>query len=255
MWTRAELKDRAKAHLKPFYWYGFLVCILAGILGAGSSGGGTASAGSQSSKDAYSHRGGIVWDEETLAMIMMAMTVILVVVVIAIVFGIFVSNVVAVGKLRFFMESASMGQSAGIGRLFFAFGGGHYLNVMKIMFLKGLFESLWTLLLVIPGIYKHYEYYMIPYLLADNPAIDWHEAFRMSKEMMNGSKFNTFVLRLSFIGWYLLGLLVCCIGAVFVNPYFEMTFVELYWALRDRIMGSPAPEDQTVYTDSTYQEL
>ena len=40
MWTRAELKDRAKQDMKPFYWYGVLVCFIAGILGAGSSGGG-----------------------------------------------------------------------------------------------------------------------------------------------------------------------------------------------------------------------
>ncbi len=38
MWTRAELKDRAKQDMKPFYWYGVLVCFIAGILGAGSSG-------------------------------------------------------------------------------------------------------------------------------------------------------------------------------------------------------------------------
>ena len=125
------------------------------------------------------------------------------------------------------------------------------------MFLRGLFESLWTLLLVIPGIYKHYEYYMIPYLLADNPEMEWHEAFRLSKEMMAGNKFDTFVLELSFIGWYLLGMLVCCIGGIFVNPYYEMTFVELYWVLRDQVMGpQPSePTDQNVYADAYYREI
>ena len=33
MWTRAELKDRAKNDLRPYYWYGVLVCFIAGILG------------------------------------------------------------------------------------------------------------------------------------------------------------------------------------------------------------------------------
>ena len=158
---------------------------------------------------------------------------------------------------RYFMDSAVMQQSAGIGRIFFAFGGGNYLNVVKTMFLKGLFEGLWSLLLVIPGIYKHYEYYMIPYLLADNPEMDRHEAFRLSKEMMDGNKFNTFVLELSFIGWYLLGILLCCIGGIFVNPYYEMTFVELYWVLRDQVMGPRPTEamDQNVYADAYYREI
>lgn len=95
---------------------------------------------------------------------------------------------------------------------------------------------------------------MVPYLLADNPDMDQREAFRLSKEMMNGNKFATFVLELSFIGWYLLGILLCCIGGIFVNPYYEMTFVELYWTLRDQVMGPQTwNDDQTVYTDTTYQ--
>ena len=256
MWTRAELKDRAKQDMKPFYWYGVLVCFIAGILGAGSSGGGgSISAGSRSSQNSYSGSG--VWDEHSMTIFLIILGVILVVMAIAIVIGIFVSNLVMVGKLRYFMDSAIMQQSAGVGRIFFAFGGGHYLNVMKTMFLRGLFESLWTLLLVIPGIYKHYEYYMIPYLLADNPELEWHEAFQLSKEMMDGNKFHTVVLELSFIGWYLLGMLVCCIGGIFVNPYYEMTFVELYWVLRDQVMGpQPSePTDQNVYADAYYREM
>ena len=37
------------------------------------------------------------------------------------------------------------------------------------MFLKGLFQGLWSLLFVIPGIIKSYEYRMIPYILSENP--------------------------------------------------------------------------------------
>lgn len=256
MWTRAELKEKAKTALRPFYWYGVLACFIAAILGAGSSGigSGGGSAGASSQARGNSHYGGTIFDEHAIALFITLMIVFLIVLAVAIVLGIFVSNIVIVGKLRFFMESASQGQSAGIGRLFFAFGGGHYFNVMKIMFFKGLFETLWTFLFVIPGIYKHYEYYMVPYLLADNPDMDQREAFRLSKEMMNGNKFATFVLELSFIGWYLLGILLCCIGGIFVNPYYEMTFVELYWTLRDQVMGPQTwNDDQTVYTDTTYQ--
>lgn len=256
MWTRAELKERAKNDIKPFYWYGVLVCFIAGILGAGSSGGGgSISAGSRSNGNSYS--GGSVWNERSAAIFLLILGVVLVVMIVAIVVGIFVSNLIAVGKLRYFMDSAVMQQSAGIGRIFFAFGGGNYLNVVKTMFLMGLFETLWMFLLIIPGIYKHYEYYMIPYLLADDPAMDWREAFRLSKEMMEGNRFNTFVLELSFIGWYMLGILLCCIGGIFVNPYYEMTFVELYWVLRDQVMGPQPSEttDQNIYADAYYREI
>ena len=236
MWTRAELKDRAKNDLRPYYWYGVLVCFIAGILGAGSSGGGVSiSTGSRASENSYSI--GSIRDGRHAAVFLLILGIFLVVFIIAV--------------------AVVMQQSAGIGRIFFAFGGGNYLNVVKTMFLKGLFEGLWSLLLVIPGIYKHYEYYMIPYLLADNPEMDRHEAFRLSKEMMDGNKFNTFVLELSFIGWYLLGILLCCIGGIFVNPYYEMTFVELYWVLRDQVMGPRPTEamDQNVYADAYYREI
>ena len=39
MWTREELKTRAKAGLKFYYWYGFLVCFVAGLLGGAVSAG------------------------------------------------------------------------------------------------------------------------------------------------------------------------------------------------------------------------
>lgn len=256
MWTRAELKERAKADLKPFYWYGVLVCFIAGILGAGTSGGsGSIRRQSGSSSGNGSHSDITIGYGNGFATFMMVLGMIVVILLLAAALGIFVSNLIKVGKLRFFMESASTQSSAGIDRLFFAFRNGHYANVMVTMFCKGLFEYLWMLLLVIPGIYKHYEYYMIPYLLAENPDMDRHEAFRLSKEMMDGNKLDTFVMELSFIGWYILGTLMCCVGVFLVHPYYEMTFVELYWVLRDRVLGPQQSVNGNGYTDTTYYEV
>ena len=62
--------------------------------------------------------------------------------------------------------------------------------------MKGLFQFLWLLLLVIPGIIKSYEYRMIPYILSENPKVSRQRAFEISKLMMNGNKWDTFVLDL-----------------------------------------------------------
>ena len=116
-----------------------------------------------------------------------------------------------------------------VGTIFDAFRSGHYVNVVLAMFLKNLFTSLWTLLFVIPGIVKHYEYLMIPYILAENPGMDRKEAFQISKRMMDGQKMETFILDLSFIGWILLSAITCgIVGIFYVNPYREATFAELY---------------------------
>lgn len=58
------------------------------------------------------------------------------------------------------------------------------------MFLRDLFTTLWSLLLVVPGIVKHYEYLMVPYIIAENPAMDYKEAFQISKQMMDGEKWK-----------------------------------------------------------------
>ena len=109
----------------------------------------------------------------------------------------------------------------------------HYVNIVLTMFLRDLFTTLWSLLLVVPGIVKHYEYLMVPYIIAENPAMDYKEAFQISKQMMDGNKWDAFVLDLSFIGWTLLG--VCTFGILlvfYVEPYIYLTRAELYHALK-----------------------
>ena len=93
---------------------------------------------------------------------------------------------------------------------------------------------LWGLLFIIPGIIKSYEYYMVPYILAENPGIDSRRAFELSKEMTRDEKFDIFLLALSFIGWYLLGAITCGIGILFLEPYYQATFAELYQVMREK---------------------
>lgn len=104
-----------------------------------------------------------------------------------------------------------------------------------VMFMQNLYIFLWTLLLVIPGIVKSYSYRMVPYIMAEQPDINYRDAIRISREMMDGEKMNTFVLDLSFILWGLLGAVTCGLGAVFyVKPYVEATNAELYVTLRNK---------------------
>ena len=46
--------------------------------------------------------------------------------------------------------------------------------------------------------------------------------------MTYGHKWDMFLLDLSFLGWYLLGLLFFGIGSIFVYPYEEATYAKLY---------------------------
>lgn len=100
------------------------------------------------------------------------------------------------------------------------------------MFITDVFIFLWTLLLIIPGIIKTYAYAMVPYILSEEPELNYRDAIDRSIEMTNGHKWRMFVLDLSFIGWYLLGAMLCFVGTFFVHPYYYATQAELYLTLK-----------------------
>lgn len=150
-----------------------------------------------------------------------------VVILIVLVAKVFVGNLLKMGGYRFFILNQTA--QPGSGTLLDGFRSGHYVNIVLTMFLRDLFTALWSLLLVVPGIVKHYEYLMVPYIIAENPAMDYKEAFQISKQMMDGEKMEAFIMDLSFLGWYLLSAVTCGLLAIFyVNPYVQASFAEMY---------------------------
>lgn len=92
-----------------------------------------------------------------------------------------------------------------------------------------LFIYLWSLLFVIPGIIKAISYALTPYILADCKNVRATDALKLSMRMMEGHKWEYFVLGLSFIGWMLLTSLTCGLLYVFyVGPYMNNTFAGYY---------------------------
>lgn len=231
MWTREDLKRTAKTSLKGYYWLAFVVCLLAGLIGAGN-----ASAGSSyTSMNNMTESGGYTYDE-LLFILPIFVGILIIFYVIAIVYSTFLGNIIMIGKKHFFLSSRE--QTPQFTFLFANFRRGRYMGTVKTMFLTYLYIGLWTLLLIVPGIIKSYQYYMVSYIMAENPTISTKRALEISKHMTQGDKFNIFILELSFLGWYLLGLLACCVGGVFVNPYQEATLAELYALKRQEALDS-----------------
>ena len=94
--------------------------------------------------------------------------------------------------------------------------------------LVGIFTFLWSLLFVIPGIVKSYSYAMTFYILADHPEMTATEAITASRKMMDGHKFDLFVLQLSFFWWYLLCYLTFGIAYFYVAPYIAASTAKFY---------------------------
>lgn len=109
----------------------------------------------------------------------------------------------------------------------------HYKNVVKTAFMRNLFISLWSLLFIVPGIIKAYEYRMVPYIISEDPNMNYKDALAESKKLMMGNKWKTFVLDLSFIGWDILSLLTWgMLEIFFVAPYKASTDAALYESLK-----------------------
>ena len=210
-WSRKALKEKAKIRLKANYWKAVLVGMLALVIGGGSS---VASSASGVSSDIgtseISDAAGSAVPHGMLF------------------------NPLEIGSNRFF--HINLEENADIKEVCYAFDRG-YKNGVKVMFFRDLYVFLWSLLFVIPGIIKSYEYRMIPYILGENPDMDKEQVFALSKQMMDGNKWDTFVLDLSFFLWDILG--ACTLGILnifYVEPYRRLTRAGLYQALKEEQM-------------------
>lgn len=109
-----------------------------------------------------------------------------------------------------------------------------FVNSFLAVLLTRIFTFLWSLLFIIPGIIKSLAYAMTPYIIAENPDIDAMKAIEMSQEMMKGHKMELFMLHLSFIGWYILGMITFGVGMFFLLPYVQTAVANFYVELRGK---------------------
>ncbi len=227
MWTRKELKTNAKQLLKANYWKAVVVGIILTFLY-----GSTATSAGNSAKDNDLAANIAALDHRSFVAVVIAIfAVVAVALIIDLIITILIWNPIEVGCEKFFINCK--GGNAKLKDILFVFKNG-YGHVGVVMLCRTIFIALWTILLIVPGIIKIYEYMMIPYILADDPTISRKEAFTKSKAMMKGNKWNAFVLDLSFIGWLILGCITLGIlNIFFVHPYIYLTHAELYHSLKN----------------------
>ena len=137
------------------------------------------------------------------------------------------SGPISFGVCRLFINLARRNEDMDFPRLFDGFREKFADNII-LGVLVSVFTALWSLLFIIPGIVKYYSYSMIFFIKADHPEYDWKTCFNQSKSMMTGHKGELFVLDLSFIGWYFVGMLCLGIGVIWVSPYVQAAKTNFY---------------------------
>lgn len=228
MWFRSDLKSNAKDVLRKYYWWGLLVCLVGGILSGQGGVGFTFKSNSNKNdfsdfdkiRDYFNNFFNIDW---TFIASVAAIVIIIafVVMILAIAYQIFIGNVIIVGRNKFFIEARK--DKAKFTDLFYSFDGKRHLNIVKSMAWMNLFVFLWSLLFIIPGIVKQFAYSMVPYIMAENPNMQFNDALKLSMKMTDGEKWDIFVLGLSFIGWFILGTCCCVIGIILLLRNFCRT--------------------------------
>lgn len=241
MWKRVDLKTRAKECLNICYWKTVLVALILTIVlggGGGSSNSNNSDSynndSNYSSNSGYSSGGGYGSTTTTFdtTVILVVVVFVLVIVVAGLCIQNFLFNPIAIGAYKFLIQTDV--ENPSLKYLGHGFKYNYWRGVLTL-FLRSLYTFLWTLLLIVPGIIKSYEYRMVPYLLADRPELSTKEIFALSKKLMDGEKWNAFVLDLSFIGWNILS--VFTVGLLFifyVAPYEYLTDAQLYITLKNK---------------------
>ena len=154
----------------------------------------------------------------TTAIAFIVVIVVTICLLMGIAYAICIANVIQVGACRFFLKNVK-NENPSASLVFSAFR--EFDKVVPTMFFRDLYCFLWSLLLIVPGIVKAYEYSMVPYIKAECPEMPTDKVLKMSSAMTDGHKWDLFYLDLSFIGWFLLSAITLTIAGIFyVNPYY-----------------------------------
>ena len=103
--------------------------------------------------------------------------------------------------------------------------------IMTIV-LRDVFRILWSL--TIAGFFiKRYSYYLVPFIVAENPDLKPTEAITLSRKMMYGHKWEAFKYEMSFLHWLVLGIVTLGLSNVFwYLPYKIASTTEYYACVR-----------------------
>ena len=101
------------------------------------------------------------------------------------------------------------------------------------MGLLWIIEFLSSLTIVLYPIIR-FGFFLVPYIIAENPDIKTLDALKLSWRMMRGNKWTLFKIILSILGWNILNALTLgIVGVLYTNPYKICIYSEFYARVRE----------------------
>ncbi len=188
-------------------------------------------------------------------------------------FGILSYIVMSIALIRFFLQPLTNGlcimfidmhhdTKGGIHSVFQDTFSSSYWRYLGGYLWERFFILLWSMLLWIPGIIKHYAYSMNRYILAEYKSVSITRALDISKRMTKGYKMELFFFDLSYFGWMVLSILTLgLLNFLYVRPYYLASKAALYLKIKEnalenkRISYYELKIPEPVKTASTYQSI
>lgn len=230
MWTRQELKSRAKGGLKRNYWKVVFLSLLITLIFVGTAANVRSGMEDGTVNDAMA--------EASSGQVATAATGLLAGIsigggVISALFRAVCDNPLKVGIANYCLNAVD--GNAPLQDINVGFKPKYLANVWALL-LRDIVVSLWGVLLVVPGIVMGLAYSQVEYIMAENPGMSPKEAMAKSRAMMQGYKWKLFVLDLSFLGWDILSAFTFGILNVFyVAPYKMLTKAALYQEIKKSV--------------------
>lgn len=164
-------------------------------------------------------------------------------------FWFLVKNVYRAAGRRVFLECRTY-EKVTLTRLLFFLRSGRWINACVNMLMEYLLYLLWSLTIAGAAV-KRYSYFMVPFIVAENPQIGWRDSITLSRRMMDGHKWECFLMELTFVPWKLLGMATMGLtDLLFVNAYKTAAFAEYYACLRAAAKEKKLPGSELL--DDTY---
>ena len=148
----------------------------------------------------------------------------------SVLYWIFITNTFVVILRRIFLEMR-MYEDVPANRLMYLHNARCWAHT-SLAHLRASVQLMLWYLTIVGGFIKTFSYYLVPFILAENPTMSGKDAIALSRKMMNGHKWKLFCLELSFIGWMIVGSLCFGVGSLWVSAYMSAAEASFYEELK-----------------------
>ena len=164
---------------------------------------------------------------------------------ISVFYRIYIVNVLPVVNRRLFLEGRVYAKLP-LDRLVYLMRIRKQMHVAFVKLVKSIILTVMNFT-VVGGVYFYYVYFLVDYILAENPTISLKDALSLSRNMMKGHKFECFKWQLSMAGWYILDICTFGISAIFYSNMYRMSVMCEFYTLRRKEFQSAILNDTYLF--------